>query len=82
MVIPRGDAPALLGLLLRLLLVENHAVFARIVVRQFLASHEVIVAATLREARHHLSTGYMESKGWSVSFPPTAYPLSSLIALW
>ena len=40
---------------MRLLWVENHAVFARIAGRQFLAAHELIVVPSLAEARAALA---------------------------
>jgi DNA-binding NarL/FixJ family response regulator len=40
----------------RLLWVENHAVFARIAGRQFLAAHAVTVVPSLAEARRLLAT--------------------------
>ena len=42
---------------MRLLLVENHAVFAEIVSRSFLSAHEVVVAPSLGEARQQLKGG-------------------------
>jgi CheY-like chemotaxis protein len=41
---------------MRILYVENHRIFAENVVRQFLSQHEVIVAASLKAARHELET--------------------------
>jgi CheY-like chemotaxis protein len=41
----------------RILYVENHAVFATNVINQFLAQHEVTVASSLAEARRLLETG-------------------------
>ena len=39
-------------------MVENHAVFAEIAVRQFLASHDVTVVASLAAARERLPFGF------------------------
>jgi DNA-binding NarL/FixJ family response regulator len=40
---------------MRILMVENHAVFARTVIEQFLASHEVRVVTTIAAARNALA---------------------------
>jgi DNA-binding response OmpR family regulator len=40
---------------MRLLWVENHAVFARLACRQYLSAHTVIIVATLAEARQALA---------------------------
>lgn len=36
---------------MRILFVENHAIFARTVIRQFLSTHEVVVVPSLAEAQ-------------------------------
>jgi DNA-binding response OmpR family regulator len=45
---------------MRVLMVENHAVFAETVMRQFLAEHDVRLAPTLAEARLALRSGPFE----------------------
>jgi DNA-binding NarL/FixJ family response regulator len=45
----------------RLLWVENHAVFARMAGRQFLAAHDVTVVPTLAEARAALTAGRFDA---------------------
>jgi DNA-binding response OmpR family regulator len=42
---------------MKILYVENHAVFAASVISQFLSQHSVIVAPSLAEARKALATG-------------------------
>ena len=45
---------------MRLLFVENHAVFARTVAEEFLTSFRVVIAPSLKDARRHLATGPFE----------------------
>ena len=42
---------------MRILLVENHETFARVVVRTFLREHEVIVETLVMEAQHEFDIG-------------------------
>jgi CheY-like chemotaxis protein len=46
---------------MRLLFVENHAVFARTVVEAFLTGDEVTIVPSLAEARRQLATGTFEA---------------------
>jgi DNA-binding response OmpR family regulator len=46
---------------MRILLLENHSVFAETVARLFLAEHEVVVVPTLSEARRALRTQTFEA---------------------
>ncbi len=46
---------------MRILYVEDHARFRDIVIRQFLAAHEVIVAPTLHEARRLLAAEHFDA---------------------
>lgn len=41
--------------IMRILLVENHTIFAHIVVQQFLSDHEVVIAASITEEMRQLS---------------------------
>lgn len=46
---------------MRILYVENHKRFAAIAVAQFLASHEVLVTASLAEARQAIAEGSFDA---------------------
>lgn len=46
---------------MRILFVENHAVFARTVIEELLAGFEVTVAPSLAEARRRLDAGTFEA---------------------
>src|SRR5262249_37765488 len=46
---------------MRLLWVEDHAVFARLAGRQFLAAHDLIVVPTLAAARDALAAGAFDA---------------------
>ena len=46
---------------MRILFVENHVVFARTVVEEFLARFKVNSAPSLTEARQHLAAGSFEA---------------------
>jgi len=43
---------------MRILFVENHAVFAKTVSKAFLAAHDVVVVSTLAQARRHLRDSF------------------------
>ncbi len=45
---------------MRLLFVENHAVFARTVAEEFLTSFRIVIAPSREDARRHLATGTFE----------------------
>jgi DNA-binding response OmpR family regulator len=47
---------------MRILFVEKHLTFSKLVAEKFLASHEVLVATSLEDARRELSSG-----GWDVA---------------
>jgi CheY-like chemotaxis protein len=42
----------------RILFVENHQVFAHTVIEQFLSNHEVVLVATVAEAKQALTTSF------------------------
>lgn len=46
---------------MRVLWVENHAVFARLAQRQFLAAHEVTVVPSIEEAKRALASGTFDA---------------------
>ena len=56
-VVSNGYQPNLLALVMKILFVENHATFARMVCREFLAAHSVEIVPSLAEARRSLENG-------------------------
>jgi len=45
---------------MRILFVENHAVFAQTVIREFLPRHQVILVSSLAEARSQLASAHFD----------------------